>query len=312
MAARNPSATAILFEDQRITYAEFTQRISAIAAGVDIKRARRVAVSMPNHPALLDVFFGAVYAGAVFVLFEPRWPQETFDAMMKAHAPHVLFTSDGAVDIWRKDHDGPRAVLSQPTPDMPFLIGFTSGTTGIPKAFIRNHRTWTASFAASAAEYGISADTHMLVPGPLSHGLSLYAAVETLNAGGTVVFESRFDSDRMMKLACHGDVNAIAAAPTVLDLMLDAYPRRIAENVQTIITAGAKLPPKLRERLARTFPNAVVVEYYGASELSFVSIAKTAEGCPLESVGRAFAGVELKVARDDGTTAESGEIGIVW
>ncbi len=311
-AERTPDAPAIVFNDTIISYAVFAQRVLAVAAGVDAKRARRVAVSLHNHPALLDIFFGAIHAGAVFVLFEPRWPQETFDLMVKAHAPHLLFTDVDAVNEWRDAQDHTRAILSQPMPDMPFLIGFTSGTTGIPKAFIRNHATWTSSFAASVKEYGISHQTRMLVPGPLSHGLSLYAAVETLNAGGMVFFESRFDSDRMMALACGGDVNSIAAAPTVLDLMLDAHPRQSSEAVRTIITAGAKLPAKLRTRLGRAFPKAEIVEYYGASELSFVSIAKESEGCPIESVGRAFSGVTVKIARDDGSAAEVGEIGIVW
>ncbi len=311
-AARNPDAPAIVFGDTAITYASFTQHVRAVAAGVDIKRARRVAVSLHNHPVLLEIFFGAIHAGAVFVLFEPRWPLETFDLMVKMHAPHLLFTDTAEASTWRNAQDHTRAVLSQPMPDMPFLIGFTSGTTGTPKAFIRNHATWTTSFGASVREYGISDKTSMLVPGPLSHGLSLYAAVETLNAGGVVFFEPRFDSDRMMDLACSGRVNTIAAAPTVLDLMLDAHPRQSSDAVTTIITAGAKLPPKLRARLARAFPKAQIVEYYGASELSFVTIAKQSEGCPFESVGRAFSGVTLKVARDDGSAADVGEIGIVW
>ncbi|MBL8643650.1 MAG: AMP-binding protein [Rhodospirillaceae bacterium] len=311
-AAHAPDQAAIVFEGDELTYGQLARHIGALASGVDAKRAWRVAVSLSNHPVLLEIFFGAVHAGGVVVLFEPRWPQETFDLMVKAHAPQILFADVEDALIWRNAQDGTRAISSQPTPDMPFLIGFTSGTTGTPKAFIRTHGTWTASFAASAGEYGIGPETRMLVPGPLSHGLSLYAAVETLNAGGTVFMEGRFDSDRMMELACGGQVNTIAAAPTLLDLMLDSHPPRIGHHVRAIVTAGAKLPPRLRERLTAAFPNAAVIEYYGASELSFVSIARADEGCPPESVGRAFAGVELKVSRDDGAPAAVDEVGTVW
>lgn len=311
-ARRTPEAVAIVYGDQRISYAQLAQRIHAVAAGVDAARALRVAVSMANHPALLEIFFGATLAGAVFVLFEPRWPRETFDRMVKAHEPHLLFCDPHEFTAWRDQQPLGRALLVQPTPDMPFLIGFTSGTTGIPKAFIRSHGTWAASFAASAVEYGIDARTHMLVPGPLSHGLSLYAAVETLNAGGTVYVEPRFDSDRMMALACNGRINTITAAPTLLDLMLDSGPHMTGTAVRTIVTAGAKLPPNLRARLSETFPKAHVIEYYGASELSFVTIAKPAEQGPPESVGRAFTGVTLKIARDDGTPAGVDETGVVW
>lgn len=311
-AERTPDAPAIFFGDEVITYSQLAQRIRSVAAGVDAARALRVAVSMANHPTLLEIFFGSTLAGAVFVLFEPRWPRDTIDHMMQAHAPHLLFTSHESFTSWRDQQDGSRALLAQPTAQMPFLIGFTSGTTGLPKAFIRSHETWMKSFAASAIEYGISTNTRMLVPGPLSHGLSLYAAVETLNAGGTVFMAPHFDARAMMNLACSGSVNTIAAAPTLLDLMLSEKQGQSNTTMQTIITAGAKLPPKLRNHVATTFPKADVIEYYGASELSFVSISKTNENCPVDSVGRAFRGVELKVARDDGTHAGVGEIGIVW
>jgi acyl-CoA synthetase (AMP-forming)/AMP-acid ligase II len=298
-AERTPSAPAIVFEGRTLTYEAFAKHILAVASGVDVIRARRVAVSLPNHPVLLEIFFGAIHAGAVFVLCEPRWPVEKFEAMKAAHAPQLMFDHALDAEAWR-DRQRAHAILSQPTPDMPFLIGFTSGTTGTPKAFMRSHASWTASFAASAREYGISAETRMLVPGPLSHGLSLYAAVETLNAGGCVFIEPRFDAARMMDLARH--TNTIAAAPTVLDMMLEAAASQTVPNIGTIITAGAKLPSALRARSSGVFPNANVIEYYGASELSFVTVAKPSEGCPPDSVGRAFSGVELKVDAD----------GVVW
>lgn len=310
---RTPDSPAIIFGDETLNYGEFAWRICRVASGVEAKSAQRVAASLPNHPALLEIFFGATLAGAVFVLLEPKWPQETLAAVLQGHAPQLFFGDEKAAHVnlrdyaaWRESQDPNRELSIRPTPQRPFMVGFTSGTTGVPKAFIRNHASWTNSFSASRIEFGITNKMHLLLPGPMSHGLSLYAAVETLNAGGSVTIEPTFDAQHMMHIAEAGHVNTIVAAPTLLDLMLAAAPGASISAITTIITAGAKLLPGLRTRLLRTFLNARVIEYYGASELSFVSVARTDEGCPPNSVGRAFNGVEIKIEKD------AGEIGTVW
>ncbi|MSO97011.1 MAG: fatty-acyl-CoA synthase [Rhodospirillaceae bacterium] len=310
---RTPENPAIVFGDETITYGELAWRMCRVASGVDVRRAQRVAVSLPNHPALLEIFLGATLAGAVLVLFEPKWPRATLDQVIAAHQPQLIIGEDQAANVklaayaqWRDQQDPNRTLLAQPTPRMPFLVGFTSGTTGTPKAFIRSHESWTRSFAASKIEFGTSNKTKVLLPGPLSHGLSLYAAVETLNAGGAVYIQPAFDAQRMMTIARAGQVNVLVAAPTLLDLIHEAVGGEPAPAITRIITAGAKLSPALRDNLTHVFPNGEIIEYYGASELSFVTVAKPGEGCPPESVGRAFNGVQLKVTPDDA------EAGMVW
>jgi long-chain acyl-CoA synthetase len=80
--------------------------------------------------------------------------------------------------------------------------------------------------------------------------------------------------------------------------------------VQMVITGGAKLEPALRDRISNVFPQAEIVEYYGALELSFVSVRSSREAAPATSIGRPFHSVEVSVRRDDGTgVAAIDEIG---
>ncbi|MBV9654128.1 MAG: hypothetical protein JOZ42_06150, partial [Acetobacteraceae bacterium] len=37
----------------------------------------------------------------------------------------------------------------EPVSERPFYAGFTSGTTGVPKGFLRSHRSWTESFRSA-------------------------------------------------------------------------------------------------------------------------------------------------------------------
>jgi long-chain acyl-CoA synthetase len=312
-AMRSPDSVAMLYGDETITYGDLAWRMCRVASAVDAAPARRVAVSLPNHPALIEVFLGATLAGAVVLLFDPKWPRAVLDDVLSVHQPHLFVGDDAAASVpfttyatWREAQDPNRTLRAQPTTDMPFLVGFTSGTTGTPKGFIRSHASWVASFAASKAEFGISKITRVFLPGPLSHGLSLYAAIEALNAGGSVVLNTNFEASAALRQVVHSQANTIVAAPTILDLMLNAGPRHVVDHVTTIITAGSKLSPHLRQSLASIFPNARVFEYYGASELSFVTVARPDEGCPPQSVGRAFRDVEILVE------AAPGEVGPIW
>lgn len=75
--------------------------------------------------------------------------------------------------------------------------------------------------------------------------------------------------------------------------------------------AGARLEPEVIGRASWTWPNAGLVEYYGASELSFVAIRRDGDDTPPGSVGRAFPGVEIDVRDGDGVSAPAGEAGVL-
>ena len=65
-------------------------------------------------------------------------------------------------------------------------IGFTSGTTGLPKAFYRNEHSWIVSFKENEKLLQHCEET-IVAPGPLSHSLSLYACIYALSTGKTFI-----------------------------------------------------------------------------------------------------------------------------
>ncbi|HEY0836696.1 MAG TPA: AMP-binding protein, partial [Azospirillum sp.] len=259
------------------------------------------------------IFLGTVLGGGTVALLDPKWSAGQRRAALDLVRPAVVFDEPDAYRAWRDAQPADRPFVAV-DPATPFLIGFTSGTTGRPKAFIRTQASWVATLDASRAEFAIGADDGILVPGPLVHGLGLFAAVEGLAAGATVHVLPRFDAAVALEVMAAHALTTLVAVPTMLVALLDEAGRRGLRlpAVRRVVASGAKLAPAVHERLASAFPDASVFEYYGASELSFVSVAPSREGVPFDSVGRAFHGVELDIRTADGGPAPRGAAGQVW
>jgi acyl-CoA synthetase (AMP-forming)/AMP-acid ligase II len=315
-AGRALSHPALVFGDETLSYGTLLEQVRRVGAGVSgLNRGGeppRVALSLGNRAELPALFFGIVAAGGIVGLLDPKWNATQTDAALETFRPDLHLTAETTAS-W---------IAAQPLdwsipavdPKTPFLVGFTSGTTGRPKAFIRNQGSWLATLEASRMEFGIGPDDVVLVPGPLVHGLGLYGAVEGLSAGATVRVQPKFDgTDAAAQLAECG-VTTLVLVPTMLIGILDAAERdgRRFPALRRVVCSGAKLAPAVHDRLTALCSDAAVLEYYGASELSFVSLRSSCEGAPADSVGRPFHGVELSLRDDDGKPVERGRPGTVW
>lgn len=333
-AQDEPSRPAIIMDRETVSFGDLHRRSTRFAVDVDRLQARRVGLCLTNSSTVIEVFIGTLMAGGCVCLFDPSWPVKLIQELIEDHAPQVFVASAAAIEhlstsgessqciseddlTSRSGEDvGAAAFRSVPTPDMPFLIGFTSGTSGKPKAFIRSHRTWIESFAHSAVELGTNSKDVVVAPGPLSHGLSLYAVIEAINAGATAVIHSTFDTTNVIESLYANQATMLVAVPSMLDLLVghrhSGQREMECDTLSRIVTAGSKLSPRLRSRLNDAFPNADIIEYYGASELSFITTAKGSDDCPAASVGRAFSGVDIDVRDAGGISLPQGEAGTIW
>lgn len=319
-ARRSPAHPALVIDGAPVSYGALLERTLRAGAGVSALASNggppRVALQLGNGAAFLALFLGTVAAGGVVALLDPKWSGGQAEAALDTLRPALRLTED-TVEGWLAAQ--PAGWVPPPVdPATPFLIGFTSGTTGRPKAFIRDQGSWLATLEASRVEFGIGADDVVLVPGPLVHGLGLYGAFEGLSAGATVHVQPRFDAEGAAGLLDTAGVTTLVVVPTMLAGILDAVERQAKGRaagfpaLRRVVCSGAKLAPALHERLATLCPDATVLEYYGASELSFVSLRSSREGAPADSVGRPFHGVELSLRDDDGRPAAPGRPGTVW
>ena len=169
---------ALLWHDQRITYADLGARIEAVArhcVAAGLRKGDKVALLLPNRPEFIYAFMGIILFGGVVVPINPTYRRRELqdiindaEARMVIAVPEVrgyalgsvldglrpalpgvqqyLFAGD-PVPAWAQPFPAPPAgpvapfVAPEPvTPDDLLGLIYTSGTTGRPKGVIYTHR----------------------------------------------------------------------------------------------------------------------------------------------------------------------------
>jgi len=294
-----------------------------------------IALLMPNSIEFLETFLGTVRAGGIAMVLNPDWPKAQIQNILTRWAPTDLVAEPSLLEGLEVDErvmeveggvqnselsiqnsesgslTADRKELTDCANNELFYIGFTSGTTGMPKGVVRSHASWVRSFQAGRVEFTWQEKEQVLVPGAFVHSLSLYSAVEALANGATIHGLTKFTPKAALQRCLDYPITRLVAVPTLLGAIARTAARTALTfpTVRKVISGGSKLSPELRSQLHTIFPNAHVLEYYGASELSFITLASSAESVPPQSVGRPFHGVEVSIRQADGTVAPPGEIG---
>jgi long-chain acyl-CoA synthetase len=328
-ALQYPEKAAIQMGGERITYKELNENVKQIASFFKkhpfTESQGKAALYLPNGIGFLQCFLAAISAGWICIPLDLKWKESELNERLSQSKPDLIITTEKL----QKDinHDGGKVVLNSAmsksisieestvsfSDQAQFYMGFTSGSTGVPKCFVRNHRSWVKSFECSIKDFGLNEEVTVLVPGPLVHSLFLYAAISTLFLGGTVKLLPKFSASQTLKEIKTNQVSAVYAVPTMLAALtkeIDAEDEAL--ELKKIISSGAKWEPGLKDKVNTLFPKTELVEFYGASELSFVSYInhRSSKHKPL-SVGRPFHNVNLSI-RNKGSEVTQGEIGTLY
>lgn len=328
-AVTRPGAVALVVDGEAVTWAALRDAVEARAREIAGLPAGGLALRLGNSVAFLVLFLAAARAGRETQVLDPAWPLATA-ADVRARLASAVLVSEIAEDAAGEGATvvvparlrladlpplGPAVagVLATPDPESAFYVGFTSGSTGRPKGYRRSHRSWIASFAAERAEFAIGEGDVVCAPAAFTHSLFLYAALSGLHAGARVVALARFRPDLALRLITEEKATVVYGVPTHYALMIDQAAARgeTLPDLRLVQSSGAKWPPSLTQAVRALAPNALFAEFYGASELSFVAIARSDEVVPEGAVGRPFAGVHVSIRDRAGRRVAVGRRGLV-
>lgn len=284
-AAARGAVLAIRDGSSALTFEQLWRAVQQRAAELTSQRAPATVFVDDRLPVIGRIvdFLGIIASGRCAAVADADWP---------AQVRMQVFAS---VSVQAAD-------LSPPGPSTPFYTGFTSGSTGLPKGFRRSHRSWAESFSTCMATFGMDADSPIVAPGAFSHSLFLFGMLLGLWSGAGVVVQTRFSAARLLRLLPSAGPVCLVAVPSQLALLLAMARHRglpPVTAVRQVLISGARWMRDRTPELQALFPRARIIEFYGASETSFVAWMDADAAAPPEVVGRPFANVKIEIRGQD-------------
>ena len=334
---------ALIGNGRRRTYKElsdWTNRIAhALVEDFGIKPGNRILIRAANNPALVACWLGATKAGAVVVntmpmlragelgkivdkaevslaLCDTRLMDELVNcAKTSTHLKQVI-GFDGTAN---HDAELDRIALSK---DVTFnavktgrddvaLLGFTSGTTGEPKATMHFHRDLLV-IADSYAREILSVTPNDIFVGspPLAFTFGLGGlAIFPLRFGATATLLENASPANMIEIIETYKATISFTAPTAYRAMLGAMHQGAdLSSLRVAVSAGETLPgPVFQEWMAKT--GKPILDGIGSTEMLHIFISNRLGDAAPASTGKPVGGYEAKIVGDDMTEKPRGEIG---
>ncbi len=182
---------------------------------------------------------------------------------------------------------------STTTPEAPFAIVFTSGTSGTPKGAVLSRRAFRVASEVSARNLGWLDDDRWLLSLPPAHVGGLSVILRSLLARRTVALAPSLDAATLPAFVERHRVTILSLVPTVLHRLL-AHGWRPPPPVRAVLLGGAAASPRLLRR-AREHGVPVLTTYGMTETCAQVATRSVGDDRDAPDVGEFLGGVEARV-----------------
>ena len=335
-ARLEPERLAIVYEDQRIGYAELNQRVNEIAGLLLHKRVRPgnvVALLMKNSAAFLELSIAISHVGAVMLPLNYRLSRAEVEYIVSHAGATLVFVDEELVHLAEGlqepvvlDESAQRSARSlcrgiaggatvRPHPSRPedlFRLMYTSGTTDRPKGVMHTYSNFYWKCLDHQIVLGLNRDDRLLVVGPLYHvGAFDLPGVAVLQVGGALVVLRDFDPAGVLSSIEQEGITCGWLAPVMLNRTLSC-PERNNYRVDTlkwIVGGGEKTPEGRIREFTSLFKSGRYIDAYGLTETcsgdTFMEAGRELE--KIGSTGRTTPHVRLEIRDVDGRTLPAGQ-----
>ncbi|HZI19018.1 MAG TPA: AMP-binding protein, partial [Pyrinomonadaceae bacterium] len=210
-AARTPHTTAIVSEEDSLTYAELDERASRLAQRLrarGIRPGHFVGVCLERSAEMVVSLLAVLKAGAAYVPLDPNYPAGRLAFMLEDTRVPVIITRQNlagelpqsSAQVLRLDEQGgeeaeafggggpePGGEASRVSPDYPAYVIYTSGSTGRPKGVVVSHRSINNRLLWMQKTFPLRPDDRLLQKTVFSFDASIWEIFVPLLAGAQLV-----------------------------------------------------------------------------------------------------------------------------
>lgn len=340
------SHAAVVDGERTITHAELGERSNRLATALldaGLSTGDRVGVVLGNRLEYPEVAAGIAKAGLVLVPVNPRLTRPEMEYILDHSGSRALVADSSHQDVLGPvvDDGGFDLVLSIGGGDLgrdyeehlagsrdsdpgvhvpetdPFVVAYTSGTTGKPKGVQISHRSRCLTFLATALEWNIGPGRTTVAVAPMYHGAGFAFAYAAVYCGGTLVMLRKWDPEHALDLLERHRASSVFLVPTHAQMMRslgeDQLRRHDLSALDTMYFNAAALPYPLKEWLVGFFPDVGIHEIYGSTEAGVVTCLRPEDQLRKPgSVGPPWLLNEVRLLGVDGLPVAPGEVGELY
>jgi benzoate-CoA ligase len=334
---------AIIYEEQRITYAELADNVARVAARLiseGLLPEQRVLLCMHDRPEFAYAWFGAIKAGAVVAQINPLLPEADYAYYLDYVRPQFAFIDAasaptfGAAAASSRHCGGGRNMIDcdggfadwlageistddQPWPtrrDDPAVWLFTSGTTGQSKAAVHSHGHFAFNSEVYAKRFIGVRETDVTLSGPrLFFGYATGTNLMFPFAVGatTILYREPPAAERLFALIEQHRPTILTSVPTLINKMLTADTGADLSSLRFMWSAGEALPKHLHEQWDERY-GVPIIDGIGSAESFHIYISNHPDDIRPGSLGKLVPGYEARLLDDDGHPVAQGDVGTLW
>jgi surfactin family lipopeptide synthetase A len=242
-AARTPNVTAVVFENEQLTYGELNRRANQLAhhlRKLNVGPEVLVTICAERSLDMIVGLLGILKAGGAYVPLDPTYPHERLSFMVEDAEVPVLLTQSRVVQrlpqsnatVVCLDTDWPTIAkesdedpASETKPENLAYVIYTSGSTGKPKGVQIPHRAVVNFLTSMSRKPGMTSADRLLAVTTLSFDIAGLEIYLPLILGASVEIVSRevaSDGSQLLSKLTSAGATVLQATPATWRMLLEA------------------------------------------------------------------------------------------
>ena len=340
-AKKYENKTAFVDENESLTYGELLDASRRIGTALAVlsKHNSPIAIYFDKSVRTVAAMLGVVYSGNFYVVVDSEMPAERIGKIFETLKPAAIITDNahleaaetlGVEEIFvfgkqlktEADDAVLASIRARQIDTDPLYALYTSGSTGMPKGAIINHRNVLAYSKWASETFGISEKTVFGNQTPFYFSMSVTDVYSTLRTGATLVIipKTYFTFPiKLIEFLNSFGVNTIYWVPSALSIVANfkLFDFMKPEKLRTVLFAGEVMPTKqLNYWINNLGDDVLYANLFGPTETTdictyYVVDRKFADDEPLP-IGKHCDNCDVFIINEKGEEAAVGEEGELY
>ena len=291
-----PDRPAIISDERTLVYEELWRLTTRLAAQLRERHVGRndlVAIVARRGWRQVAAAMAVLQAGGAYLPVSSELPAERKSWLVAQPSVKVVLVEQDLADGFALPSGAQLVVLQEALPDgapgpaveLPSIQGeqdlayvmFTSGSTGLPKGVMIDHRGAVNTVQDVIDRFGLTADDRVIGISAFNFDLSVYDIFGSLGTGAALVLPPYSDTpspDDWARLAREHQISVWNTVPALLEMQIEYLGSRTAADLASlrlVMLSGDWIPIGLPGRLCTHLPHTRLVSLGGATEASIWS-----------------------------------------